>query len=83
RNAVILVASTQAMRGNFLQAKQLFWRAVHACPGNKAVWMDALRGSQRDRVGAAGLRPAFRTKELNEAIDALLEKSLHLRAEPP
>ncbi|CAN0556386.1 unnamed protein product [Ectocarpus sp. 8 AP-2014] len=45
--------------------------------------MDALRGSQRDRVGAAGLRRAFRTKELNEAIDALLEKSLHLRAEPP
>ncbi|CAM9382705.1 unnamed protein product, partial [Ectocarpus fasciculatus] len=77
------VASSQAMRGNFTQAKQLFWRAVHACPGNKAVWMDALRGSQRDRVGAAGLRPAFRTKELNEAIDALLEKSLHLRAEPP
>lgn len=45
--------------------------------------MDALRGKQRDQIGAAGLRPAFRQKELNEAVDAMLEKAFHLRAEPP
>lgn len=45
--------------------------------------MDALRGKQRAQVGAAGLRPAFRREELSEAVDAMLEKSLHLRAEPP
>lgn len=73
----------QAMRGNHTQAKHLFWRAIHACPGNKAVWMDALRGDQRRRIGENGLRPVFRAKELKEVVDAMLEKSLHLRAEPP
>ena len=77
------LTSTQAMRGNHTQAKHLFWRAIHACPGEKSVWMDALRGNQIARMGAAGLRPAFRTKELNELVDAMLEKTLHLRAEPP
>lgn len=71
------------MRGNYIQAKQLYWRAIHACPGNKAVWMDALRGNEHERMGAEGLRPAFRTKELEEAMDAILEKSFHIRAEPP
>lgn len=71
------------MRGNHIQAKHLFWRAIHACPGNKAVWMDALRGDQKSRMGAMGLRPAFRGKELTQILDALLEKSLHLRAAPP
>lgn len=75
--------SAQAMRGNHTQAKRLFWRAIHACPGNKSVWMDALRGNQRARIGAAGLRPAFHDKELQEVMDAMLEKTLHLRAEPP
>ncbi len=73
----------QAMRGNHKQAKHLFWRAIHACPGDKSVWMDALRGNQIARMGAAGLRPAFRTRELNELLDVMLEKALHLRAEPP
>lgn len=77
------VCDVQAMRGNHIQAKHLFWRAIHACPGSKAVWMDALRGHQRARIGAAGLRPAFPAKELNEVVDAMLEKSLHLRVEPP
>lgn len=71
------------MRGDHIEAKQLFWRAVHACPGNKAVWMDALRGNEKTRIGVAGLRPVFRAKELNEIVDAISEKSLHLRAELP
>lgn len=75
--------SAQAMRGNHTQAKHLFWRAIHACPGNKSVWMDALRGNECARIGAAGLRPAFSSKELQEVMDAMLEKTLHLRAEPP
>eukprot|EP00903_Cladosiphon_okamuranus_P019261 g17707.t2 len=78
-----MYTSLEAMRGNHTQAKRLFWRAIHACPGNKSLWMDALRGNQRARIGAAGLRPAFRRKELLEVMDAMLEKTLHLRAEPP
>ncbi|CAM9862345.1 unnamed protein product, partial [Scytosiphon promiscuus] len=75
--------SVEAMRGNHIQAKQLFWRAIHACPSNKATWMDALRGKQRGRMGAEGLRPAFRDKELEEVMDAVLDNSFHIRAEPP
>eukprot|EP00752_Nemacystus_decipiens_P004418 g4034.t1 len=75
--------SLEAMRGNHTHARNLFWRAIHACPGNKSVWMDALRGNESYRIGAAGLRPAFRSKELQEVMDAMLEKTLHLRAEPP
>lgn len=45
--------------------------------------MDALRGNDREKMGVEGLRPAFREKELHEVLNALLEKFLHLRAEPP
>lgn len=73
----------QAIRGHHTQAKHLFWRAIHACPGSKAVWLDAFRGNDREKMGIEGLRPAFRERELHEVVDALLEKSLHLRVEPP
>lgn len=75
--------SLEAIRGHHTQAKHLFWRAIHACPGSKAVWLDAFRGNDREKMGIEGLRPAFRERELHEVVDALLEKSLHLRVEPP
>lgn len=71
------------MRGHHSQAKRLFWRAIHACPGNKALWMDALRCRQRWSIGRRGLRPAFRDKELRDILDTMQDKSLHLRGEPP
>ena len=57
--------------GSIANAKRLFYRAVHACPWSKQLWMDAFR--------AAVLRPAFTNDELRDILAHVAEKGIHLR----
>lgn len=45
--------------------------------------MDAFRDANHNADGGKGLRPTFKTKELADIVETMLDKALHLRKELP
>ncbi|CAM9579173.1 unnamed protein product [Chrysoparadoxa australica] len=64
----------EARAGHLSRAKRIYFRAVHACPSSKALWMLAFR--------RLSLRSAFSQPSLDDLLSTVLEKSIRLRTLP-
>jgi trimeric autotransporter adhesin len=86
-----LFTAFELAAGCSARAKRLHIRAVHACPGCRALWVDAAAagvtstagtGSGSTSGGTSGLIGAFSAAELDDAIEVMSEKELRLRSRP-
>jgi len=58
-------------RRDHLNAKRIFFRAIHACPQAKTVWMDGLQFLYQSQ--------SVTKRELIELVDVIQEKELRVR----
>ncbi|XP_068659851.1 uncharacterized protein [Aristolochia californica] len=57
--------------GNLSAARRIFYRAVHACPWSKKLWLD----------GFLKLHTVLSAKELSDLQEVMRDKELHLRTD--
>ncbi|KAK9028148.1 hypothetical protein V6N11_067960 [Hibiscus sabdariffa] len=74
-NSVVLWRLYIAYEINFVHnpsaAKRIFFRAIHACPWSKKLWLD----------GFVGLNSVLTAKELSDLQEVMREKELNLRTD--